>query len=124
MRISDWSSDVCSSDLRESQSFLAPAIQHCQPVNLRQTKIQDNRVIALRRAKKMPLFAIGGEVDGVAYPFQSVFQLLAQMGLVLNNQQPHTGPSPCLAQLAQNKQIEKPSCRERVCKYVLTSGGA
>src|SRR3546814_2102021 len=98
MRISDWSSDVCSSDLarsatderaqagdqllalerlgevivgarvqprhlvrpaiarredkhRESQSFLAPAIQHCQPVNLRQTKIQDNRVIALRRAR-------------------------------------------------------------------------
>src|SRR3546814_13301260 len=51
----------------------------------------------------MPLFAIGGEVDGVAYPFQSVFQLLAQMGLVLNNQQPHTGPSPCLAQLAQNQ---------------------
>src|SRR3546814_16593408 len=89
MRISDWSSDVCSSDLRESQSFLAPAIQHCQPVNLRQTKIQDNRVIALRRAKKMPLFAIGGEVDGVAYPFKSVFQLLAQMGLVLNNQQQH-----------------------------------
>src|SRR3546814_15852395 len=61
------------------------------------------RSIALRRAKKMPLFAIGGEVDGVAYPFQSVFQLLAQMGLVLNNQQPHTGPSPCLAQLAQNQ---------------------
>src|SRR3546814_13537461 len=102
MRISDWSSDVCSSDL--------------QPVNLRQTKIQDNRVIALRRAKKMTLFAIGGEVDGVAYPFQSVFQLLAQMGLVLNNQPPHTGPSLCLAPLAQNQRERLSSAERRVGK--------
>src|SRR3546814_15278748 len=66
MRISDWSSDVCSSDL------------------------------GFGRAQEMPFLAIGGEVDRIARAFERVLELLAQAGLILDDQNAHV-QSPCYA---------------------------
>src|SRR3546814_10021973 len=66
MRISDWSSDVCSSDL------------------------------GFGRAQEMPFLAIGGEVDRIARAFERVLELLAQAGLILDDQNGHV-QSPCYA---------------------------
>src|SRR3546814_19073970 len=68
MRISDWSSDVCSSDL----------------------------VIGFGRAQEMPFLAIGGEVDRIARAFERVLELLAQAGLILDDQNAPV-QSPCYA---------------------------
>src|SRR3546814_2838906 len=44
----------------------------------------------------MPFLAIGGEVDRIARAFERVLELLAQAGLILDDQNAHV-QSPCYA---------------------------
>src|SRR3546814_11364516 len=81
--------------------LLAPAVEHRQPVDLGQAEVEYHGVIGFGRAQEMPFLAIGGEVDRIARAFERVLELLAQAGLILDDQK-----------------IGRASCRERVCTYV------
>src|SRR3546814_15552879 len=102
MRISDWSSDVCSSDLARPPLALSAAV--------------------------IALFAIGhgfahGSEMGAgasAYPFAGGFliatALLHGLGLLVSRWA--TGAAQRRVGRATGLEIGRASCRERVCQYV------
>src|SRR3546814_3733477 len=57
-----------------------------QPVDLGQAEVEYHGVIGFGRAQEMPFLAIGGEVDRIARAFERVLELLAQAGLILDDQ--------------------------------------
>src|SRR5690606_19012228 len=79
---------------REIALFAAPAVEHGQPVDFGQPEIEDRRIIGFGRAQKMPVLAIGREIDGIARPLQRRLELRAQRGFVLDYQNPHSGAFP------------------------------
>src|SRR3546814_971196 len=89
MRISDWSSDVCSSDLDDDRAGMIHRQRGCFLVDGHACRLgcsrQPDRVI---KRVEMPAFA-------VEHP--------AMMGLARND---------------RADQIGRASCRERVCQYV------
>src|SRR3546814_15392950 len=91
MRISDWSSDVCSSDLRQRE--IPGRNAHHRPQRL------------LRRAEGRPRLRriIAQEIDRLPHFGNGVGQRLARL--------PHDQAQP----------IGRASCRERVCQYVYIS---
>src|SRR5690606_6778184 len=62
-----------------------------QPVDLGQTKVENRRVIVLGRSQEMAVLAIGSEIDRIAVAFERGLELRPQRGLVLDNQNPHSG---------------------------------
>src|SRR3546814_15003880 len=106
MRISDWSADVCSSDLRESSS--------CE------LAVADADFLKAFRAPDIPVHANSPEVEGRhAERFRPNFAVPAieapkeEIGIPV-------GQSPRLdrAHIVDEKEIGRASCRERVCQYV------
>src|SRR3546814_11232640 len=103
MRISDWSSDVCSSDLMVFQldrySTKAVLYTHCNstgtPHMLRVSKIIDYGTLVLTHMARCPqrLF--------------SAADLAATLGL----------GQPVVSKVLK-EQIGRATCRERVCQYV------
>src|SRR3546814_12094405 len=100
MRISDWSSDVCSSDLRKvkKRSFRALWIQ---------------RINAAVRAEGLTYsqFMHGVKLAGIELDRKVMADLAMNEGGVFT------------AIIAQAKEIGRASCRERVLSYVLISVG-
>src|SRR3546814_7268119 len=96
MRISDWSSDVCSSDL--------------QPGSLRQP--QDNLQVA-QTARRFLAIRLQG-IRRVLVPGVTLLQLCP---LCLEERLRIHLRAPGAGQGAQEK-IGRASCRERVCQYV------
>src|SRR3546814_6259243 len=102
MRISDWSSDVCSSDLGvqvesadRARHDIGGQDSHGQLVLVTQTLAQGSAEIAARQP-------------------QFVSQLLGSMveiGEVI-------APALDLAARGDQREIGRASCRERVCQYV------
>src|SRR3546814_11026644 len=100
MRISDWSSDVCSSDLAAVADLLAPHRQgDGDPLDLQDLRGVERRVGIGRRP--------GDPADG--QPAGTVEAVM-----------PADGGDHCLQQLA-DRQIVTASCRDRVCSYVWIS---
>src|SRR3546814_11139427 len=106
MRISDWSSDVCSSDLRNEEGVrLRPAIAHRRLVDHlegRQLVVEPQGNF---RADGKELL-VGGDV------FPEVAEVLGGEGMAVR-------PAMPLAQLQGETaavQIGRASCRERVCQ--------
>src|SRR3546814_2148020 len=98
MRISDWSSDVCSSDLLP---FHAPSWWRMEPELNRHGSGHQCRSSAAA-VVAVAIAAVGG--DGTAGGFT------AQAGCVMLGDYPrHRGG---------DLQIGRASCRERVCQYV------
>ena len=75
---------------RHLAAFLAPAVEHGEPVDLGQAEIEDHRVIAFGRAEIMAVLAVGGEVDGIARAFERRAQLPAEIGFVFDDQDAHS----------------------------------
>ena len=71
---------------RRDAAFLAPAIEHGQPVNLGKPEIEHDRVIIFGRAHEMPVLAIGREIDGIADALKRGLELFAERGLVFYDQ--------------------------------------
>src|SRR3546814_17267423 len=102
MRISDWSSDVCSSDLDFGRTFLSLLRGNKNDVHFVQGK-----------------YNMGG-AGAIAFCGDRRFQLVASkrydgsqpLGFTLMRRTP-----PEQAEAA-NRKIGRPSCRERVCRYV------
>src|SRR3546814_19372525 len=104
MRISDWSSDVCSSDLAEEQ-WIAPLA----------TALQHGHVV----------YMIGSLFVGIAFQPLIYMMLALEMGLstYVRRREQESGWRPLAARPAQVParhpvEIGRASCRERVWKYV------
>src|SRR3546814_8607701 len=99
MRISDWSSDVCSSDLAETRLHDAARAMEYDPDRLEAT---ETRLFELRAMARKH----GRQPDELA---ELVGEMAARLGAI-------EGGSAGLAKLeAENGRA---SCRERVCQYV------
>src|SRR3546814_14103545 len=102
MRISDWSSDVCSSDLHPSLGHLRRIEEGiifipCMANMLRRDREAEHGRISQQRIEK-----------GSVAPPQQLFHQALPLALVLNR---------------EHHQIGSTSCRERRCKYVQISVG-
>src|SRR3546814_13535069 len=113
MRISDWSSDVCSSDLKRVEPLAAKgfvsgrsldaARAEAQAAQARLRVAQANTRTALNQNAYTTLFA---DADGV------VMSVAAESGQAVSAGQP-------VARLPRaGPPIGSASCRERVCQYV------
>src|SRR3546814_7672584 len=107
MRISDWSSDVCSSDLMARKSLLAAAIERPQ-AEANENTIPQPVADAVRAEAKRPnsnagKYHLGGYFDQDD-PTAEAFRELAAK--TRRKQQDLLG------------EIGGASCRERVCQYV------
>src|SRR3546814_19027717 len=113
MRISDWSSDVCSSDLLNAQAQLA---------NDRSELPQFGQQLA--DARNMLAILVGvapAELGPTEFDLTS-FALPAQVPVTLPSALVHKRPDILQAeadlQAATAAKIGRASCRERVCQYV------
>src|SRR3546814_18643226 len=110
MRISDWSSDVCSSDLLSFGQVVA-------------------QVLAQRGLVGAVVEHVVGDLEGVAQREAVVVQpcLHRRIGAGQQRAQPggrgeqHRGLAFDHAQVGGFVQIGRASCRERVCQYVYIS---
>src|SRR3546814_5867123 len=97
MRISDWSSDVCSSDLRGNRPAVCKLLEHARQHRL--DRVED--VILRHEAHlEVELIEFAGRAVGARI-------LVAKAGRDLE-----------IAVEARDHQIGRASCRERVCQYV------
>ena len=74
---------------RHLAAFLAPAVEHGEPVDLGQAEIEDHRVVILGRAEVMAVLAVGGEVDRIAGALERRAQLPPEVGFVFDDQNAH-----------------------------------
>src|SRR3546814_17424626 len=95
MRISDWSSDVCSSDLVDD------ALTHVHQIELGDAELGAVAVQCVELRARDRILDAGGAVDG--------------RHIVIRHRQIR-GQAPRLA--AIETQIGRASCRESVCQYV------
>src|SRR3546814_9743973 len=107
MRISDWSSDVCSSDLLAFQPFEAPdeVEAACDP---RRVEAPLEAILHLRQ---MLLGFQRRRAPGAA-------RLVAAGGKLLPVRKPHGDLDMHRLEMSGNGKIGRASCRERVCQYV------
>src|SRR3546814_18796881 len=108
MRISDWSSDVCSSDLPQPH-HAASAFRSSEP-----------SVKAPRRSRTCPVRPRSETEPGRRVVAKGDWFSALRMGWSAPNRQvplPHT-PIAALDREQSRGAIGRASCRERVCKYV------
>src|SRR3546814_8937078 len=130
MRISDWSSDVCSSDLRDSDI----ALRSCGWQELVPERIDIGQAPAVESLIDPPgqhvdTVAPGGDIeqrDGIAAGLPSIelgiaglqgppVGVLGEEGFAVDEVAQCTGLA---AQVTDHVQIGRASCRERVCQAV------
>src|SRR3546814_18526152 len=115
MRISDWSSDVCSSDLADGGRFhialdagdLAGEAQarqrlQAQPGVEQARRIDEGVAMQAAEARELGVFQAG---NGAA---DAGLLAVLQLGLEADD----------VVERAERIEIGRASCRERVCKYV------
>src|SRR3546814_15625857 len=107
MRISDWSSDVCSSDLPDVELFAGARRQQLRLVG----RIGDLTLIGLQPRDIILEPAEFGDlaVHLVCRPLDPPRRLAAPDGQLA---------AIARDRLAEARQIGRASCRERVCQYV------
>src|SRR3546814_15702867 len=120
MRISDWSSDVCSSDLlnelieitRDGQRFYQHAADEVKDVELQhlfrdlaQAKTQIIQALSVKVAANHEHPSQGGTLTG-------------------RMREPYADDRPRIGEHDTAEENGRASCRERVCQYVEHLGGA
>src|SRR3546814_12487184 len=111
MRISDWSSDVCSSDLPEFHTI----------------PISDVERELLQKGYVLNVFdGTESHIEFDAALAEPMLKTLAwgELGPVSLSTIEHSHSMPARAVPLKNEEIGRASCRERVCKYVSISGAA
>src|SRR3546814_19403720 len=98
MRISDWSSDVCSSDLAQADEFLVADGRASDDV--RHPPGKTNTIGEQGRTAIEAIALPDHRVDGEARPIKLIFKAISNAGAVFE------------------PKIGRASCRERVCPYV------
>jgi hypothetical protein len=74
---------------RKGAPFLAPHAEHGEAVDLRQAKIENHGIVVLGRAEEVAVLPVGGQVDGIAGLLQRRFELPAEGGFILDDQDAH-----------------------------------
>src|SRR3546814_5659300 len=107
MRISDWSSDVCSSDLTEDtlRRRFASAVRAPGPATSRVRQLVDERK---QQEAARTVDHIAASLGPVGNVERQAEQLSAQA---------RAAAAP-LYEISNAQQIGRASCRERVCQYV------
>src|SRR3546814_12688407 len=111
MRISDWSSDVCSSDLRHGVS-LRPLVLHAERDRAvrRDVEMADRKLVAIVRPARFGDQSALVAVDiGERGPHGRKIELGAR--------EIRMGADAAVAD-GKRMEIGRASCRERVCQYV------
>src|SRR3546814_18029749 len=107
MRISDWSSDVCSSDLTNPFKLETPAMQLDRAVDA--PRAQGGTAVHYRPPRKTDGTRIWALIRSIAaLDDNSLYCNLLQCS--------HFAGTCALAEI--DGQIGRASCRERVCQYV------
>src|SRR3546814_15650172 len=118
MRISDWSSDVCSSDLGADEAF-AGYRRH------RFHHVEEGLRGMLPQSLRGPLFGGLGRVypkaDWAPRPLRAKATLLS---LAQEGDEGYAAAVGVTGGPMRSRQFGRASCRERVCQYVEISGGA
>src|SRR3546814_17300306 len=119
MRISDWSSDVCSSDLyiKQTKIFRSAAIRG---VRLHIDALHPPAIYEI-----VDVCAAPGGADGVVHvrlrqsmsPGQRLIDINLELSTIILSKDATNGPSWILC-LSRQKQIGKPWCVEKGCRYV------
>src|SRR3546814_12848626 len=107
MRISDWSSDVCSSDLGVSILYISHKLEEIRALCDRATIPRGGRVVA--------------ECDPRAETARSLAQMMigTELKTVVRRDAGTTGTVRLAVDgLSVAAEIGRASCRERVCQYV------
>src|SRR3546814_21023134 len=102
MRISDWSSDVCSSDLKVTNGDAGSAL-------MREPKLAAALIEACVKAVEVPVtvkMRMGWDHDSLNAP--ELAHIAEDLGAKLVTVHGRT----------RNQKIGRASCRERVCQYV------
>src|SRR3546814_12298921 len=113
MRISDWSSDVCSSDLAfEAAVDLA---RHLAPGIVKAVENVGDRLAVLRDEEILHRHQLGNRETVVNFDQVELFARIGDASLLIGSGSRVTGVAdmaaiPCI-------QIGRASCRERVCQY-------
>src|SRR3546814_20566359 len=118
MRISDWSSDVCSSDLALDLAFLQHTKQFYLHVGRHIADFVEEDRAAVGRLE--PALA-GLERTGERALFmteQLRFQKLARNGPAVDRDEARAPSRRPFVKAALDHPICRASCRERVCQYV------
>src|SRR3546814_19386488 len=110
MRISDWSSDVCSSDLR-AQIRRVPVLHR----DLAAGEVHVLRCTTERIARGVAFVAVTQTLHqvGTTVPLRRLGRIRLELAF------PELPRAPCLQAVAHAvREIGSASCRERVCQYV------
>src|SRR3546814_8718979 len=105
MRISDWSSDVCSSDLSE----LEAAADACDAETIAALELAAARISDYHRRQKPEDLDYR---DSVGVRLGHRWTAVAAAGLYVPG-----GTAAYPSSVLMNAQIGRASCRERVCQY-------
>src|SRR3546814_18382563 len=120
MRISDWSSDVCSSDLYEACFYRTPTGDYGFPtIGLKAAMVGACRFVDMKMTEARGAFHIDGEmltVQGEPRPREDMVRV--GMGTADIRYRPEFPEGSILAAIKFNAKIGGASWRERVCKYV------
>src|SRR3546814_14852235 len=115
MRISDWSSDVCSSDLQYNDHF-EPFYLIASKATFGSLPAEDQKIIA-DVAQEMTL----ASMDAMQERDRRYLEALRDAGIevvILSKEE-----LEAFARIAR-EELGRASCRERVCQYVAISVGA
>src|SRR3546814_13617796 len=119
MRISDWSSDVCSSDLCSIENFDPMGVHTGDSITVAPAQtLTDKEYQILRNASLAVLREIGVETGGSNVQF-GICPNTGRMVVIEMN--PRVSRSSALSSQATGfpiAQIGRASCRDRVCQYV------
>src|SRR3546814_17533654 len=124
MRISDWSSDVCSSDLRARRASVR-SIMTAVPDGfdiVDEASFSPERILQSREMLQILIAALYELPEMVRIVFSHYhFDGVAQVEIA---RRMGVSPSTVEKHMARANQIGHASCRARVCQYVVITGVA
>src|SRR3546814_18697592 len=134
MRISDWSSDVCSSDLLEgSNEELKSANEEYQSVNEELQSSNEELETSKEEQQSIneELQTVNAELNGknealgrAISDLQNLLESTQIATIFLNNELRITTSTPPMADIFHLPETRSASCRQRLCTYVLNPVGA
>src|SRR3546814_13787967 len=119
MRISDWSSDVCSSDLQRRRRCDRTVVIGVAQARAAGTVVEELALLALVDLHRALRAVAGGQAPDVLAVPLPVHRVLDRLGALCQR-----GAAAVLEVVDAARKIGRASCRARVFQYVYLSGVA